>query len=356
MKQTELRLLMCLSLILILAACNRSNNSENQANPTTENRPAVVTVLVSPVKNTSETGLITLSGATEPETTVDIGFMVSGKVNQVNVQEGQNIKSGALIASLDPTDYRLGVDIANANVARVQDEYNRLSILNQRGSIAPADYQKAVIGLREVKAHQKLAAKNLRETRLYAPISGIVARRGADPGEIISQGMPLFSIVDIQPIKVRASVPESEVGQVKTGQPAEVYISALDSTFTGKISLIGAVADPASRTYTVKIDLPNPNAAIRPGMVAEARLPAAQKINALVVPGEAILRDPDQATYVFVVDQQKSQTFRRNVTVGRFYGNNIEITSGLTQNDLVVTGGQQRLNDAARVQIKEDIR
>jgi len=356
MKQTDFRLLLCLPLVLWLAACNRTNNRENPTSPATTNQTDAVTVLVTPVQNTSETGQITLSGATEPETTVDLGFMVSGKINQITVQEGQTIKSGQLIAGLDPTDYRLGVDIANANVARVQDEYNRLSILNQRGSIAPADYQKAVIGLREVKAHQQLAAKNLRETRLYAPISGIVARRGADPGEIISQGMALFSIVDIQPIKVRASVPEAEVGQVKTGQAAQVYISALDTTLTGKVSLIGAVADPASRTYTVKIDLPNKNATIRPGMVADVRLPAAQKINALVVPGEAIRRDPDQATYVFVVDQQKNQAFRRNITVGRLYGNNIEITSGLAPNDLVVTGGQERLNDAAPVQIKEDIR
>ncbi|MCC9138452.1 efflux RND transporter periplasmic adaptor subunit [Pontibacter silvestris] len=349
MKQFAIIQLLFLQLLLLFS-CHSSDTTEGKA--ITENT-AGTTVIVTPVKESLEPQQIQLSGSTEAETSVDLGFMVSGKVNQVTVQEGEQVKVGQLIASLDPTDYSIGVDIANANLSRIEDEYNRLTILNERGSITPADYKKAETALQEVRARQKLAAKNLRETRLYAPISGTVARRGTDPGEIISQGMPLFSIVNTQPIKVRAAVPESEVGQVSIGQEAEVYITALDSTFSGTISLIGAVADPASRTYTVKIDLQNQNKVIRPGMVAEASIASETRAPALVVPIAAVQHDTNQQSYVFVVDRQKNQAFRRTVTVGRLIGNNIEIISGLNQNDLVVTGGQQRLTDASHVQIKE---
>lgn len=231
MKHLSIRALLLFLWLPLLLSCDR------QQEPTDAEKEAAaaVPVVVTPVKSTDESGQVRLSGSAEAETAVDMGFMVSGKVNRVTVQEGERVKKGQLIASLDPRDYSLAVDIANANLSRVQDEYERLTIMHERGSIAPADYQKAVSALQEVKARQQLAVKNLQETKLYAPISGVVARRGTDPGEIISQGLPLFSVVSIEPIQVRASVPEAEVGQVALGQEAQVTIPALDSTFSGKI-------------------------------------------------------------------------------------------------------------------------
>ncbi len=206
-------------------------------------------------------------------------------------------------------------------------------------------------GLAEVKARRQLAVKNLNETKLIAPISGIVARKGANVGEIVPQGQPLFQIADIQPIKVRVSVPESEVGQLRLGQSAQVSIPALGQTLTGKISLIGAVADPASRAYSVKIDLPNPALKIRPGMIADAQLASARKTAMLTLPGSAVLHDNDGSTYVYVVDNAKKLAFRRKVTLGQIIANDIQITSGLTAGEQVVTGGAQKLQDGSPVQL-----
>ncbi|ADB38575.1 efflux RND transporter periplasmic adaptor subunit [Spirosoma linguale] len=342
----------CLSILTLSACQSSSDKKQNQTAAVTET-PVAIPVVVSRVQDTTEGGQLILSGSTESETTVNLGFMVAGKLNRVTIQEGQTVHAGQLIASIEPTDYQLGVTIANANVARVQDEYNRLTILKERGSVTPSDYEKVVTGLDEVKARQQLAAKNLRETKLYSPISGIVARKGANPGEIIPQGQPLFQIADIQPIKVRVSVPESEVGQLRLGQSAQVTIPAINGTYTGKISLIGAVADPASRAYSVKIDLPNPKLQIRPGMIADARIPSARQSKALSLPGNAILRDDDQSTYVFVADSQKKQAFKRKVTIGKIFASNVEITSGLTPSDLVVTGGQQKLQEGASIQFNQ---
>ncbi|GAB3045982.1 efflux RND transporter periplasmic adaptor subunit [Spirosoma pulveris] len=343
---------LCLS-VWTLSACQSSSDKKQDAASAVTEAPVAIPVIVSRVQDSQEGGQLILSGSTESETTVNLGFMVAGKLNRVTIQEGQTVRAGQLIASIEPTDYQLGVTIANANVARVQDEYNRLTILKERGSVTPSDYEKVVTGLDEVKARQQLAAKNLRETKLYAPISGIVARKGASPGEIIPQGQPLFQIADIQPIKVRVSVPESEVGQLRLGQSAQVTIPAINGTYTGKISLIGAVADPASRAYSVKIDLPNPKLQIRPGMIADARITSARRSKALSLPGNAVLRDDDQSTYVFVADSLKKQAFKRKVTIGKIFASNVEITSGLTPNDLVVTGGQQKLQEGASIQFNQ---
>ncbi|GAB3797293.1 efflux RND transporter periplasmic adaptor subunit [Spirosoma humi] len=353
MNATYPHLLIAGALVTSLVACQTASEKTRNPDAGPVEAPSAIPVVVSRVQNAQEGGQLVLSGSTEAETTVNLGFMVAGKLNRVTIQEGQTIRAGQLIASIEPTDYQLGVTIANANVARVQDEYNRLTILKDRGSLTPSDYEKVVTGLEEVKARQQLAAKNLRETKLYSPISGIVARKGANPGEIIPQGQPLFQIADIQPIKVRVSVPESEVGQLRLGQPAQVTIPALSRSYTGKISLIGAVADPASRAYSVKIDLPNPNLQIRPGMIADARLVASQTKKALVLPGNVVLRDDDGSTYVYVADGQKKQAFKRKITVGQVFASDVEITSGLTATDLVITGGQQNVQDGSSIQFNQ---
>lgn len=350
MNLTHRQSLLAVWLLLSLSACRSSSDKQQTATPPAE---ATIPVVVSRVKDSQENSPLVLSGSAEAETTVNLGFMVSGKLNRVPIQEGQPIRAGQLIASIEPTDYQLGVTIANANVARVQDEYNRLAILKERGSVTPSDYEKVVTGLEEVKARQQLAEKNLNETKLYSPITGIVARKGANPGEIVPQGQPLFQIADLQPIKIRVSVPESEVGLLRLGQSAQITIPALNQTLTGKISLIGAVADPTTRAYSVKIDLPNPTLQIRPGMIADATLPSTHPKKVLMLPGNAVLRDDDQSTYVYVADPEKKQAFRRKVTVGQVFASDIEITSGLTANDLVITGGQQKLQDGSSIQFNQ---
>lgn len=117
--------------------------------------------------------------------------------------------------------------------------------------------------------------------------------------------------------------------------------------------MIGAVADPSSRTYSVKIDLPNPRLQIRPGMIADARLTSSHTTKALTLAGNAVLRDDDQSTYVFVADPQKKQAFKRKVTVGKVFASDVEITSGLSANDLIVTGGQQKLQNGSSIQFNQ---
>lgn len=342
-----------LSLLIGLSACHSASEKQADGAAASATAPAAIPVVVSRIRAVQENAQLSLSGATEAETTVNLGFMVSGKLDKVTIQEGQTVRAGQLIASIEPTDYALGVTIADANVARVQDEYNRLTILKDRGSLTPSDYEKARTGLEEVKARKALAVKNLKETKLMSPITGIVARKGASAGEIVPQGQPLFQIADIQPIKVRVSVPESEVGQLRLGQQATVSIPALNQTLTGRVSLIGAVADPASRAYPVKIDLPNPKLQIRPGMIADAQIKSSQVQRALVLPGNAVLRDDDGSTYVFVADGAKKQAFKRKVTIGQVFASDVEITSGLHDSELVVTGGGQKLQDGVSIQFNQ---
>lgn len=336
--------------IVLFYGCKSGSeeNSLNKPDPDSIRTPVTVMAITRTVANST----LSLSGFTEAKRTANLGFMVGGRVNRVLVDEGSPVSKGELIADLETTDYSLALAIVNANLQKTQDEYHRYTILQERGSIPAGDYVKSAAGLDELTARQKQAIKSLNDCRLYSPISGIVARKGTNPGEVISPGTPLFSIVDLDPIRVDVAVPETEIGQVRIGQFAQVEIPALDSSFTGTVRLIDPVADANTRSYTIKIDLPNPHFIIRAGMIATAILPSAHKIAGLSLPAEAVLHDVDQTTYVFVADGRTSRAFKRKILIGALSGSRIDVSSGLRENELVVIGGQQKIQDGSLIQMK----
>ncbi len=128
--------------------------------------------------------------------------------------------------------------------------------------------------------------------------------------------MPLFVVSEIRKVKISAAVPESDLHNLKPNQKTRVRIAALDSAFPGRIVEIGSAADPASRTFTVKIEVDNPGLRIRPGMTAEADIALEDSSLILSVPAEAVLHDLDHSTYVYVVDAAKGRAFRRDIAPG----------------------------------------
>jgi RND family efflux transporter MFP subunit len=153
-------------------------------------------------------------------------------------------------------------------------------------------------------------------------------------------------------VQVRAGVPEAEIGRIRMGQSAEIRVPALpNQKFEGRVKLIGVAADPMSRTYTVKITVPNPGRLLRPGMIAEARIQQDRKINALTIPASAIVRDADGATQVFVYQAAEKRVHARRISVGTVYGKEVEVTSGLTGSDMIVIGGQHRVREGSQVEM-----
>ncbi|MFD1819994.1 RND family efflux transporter, MFP subunit [Pseudarcicella hirudinis] len=329
---------------LSLSACNKAEKK-------TEVTDNSISVNIRQVRKISVNHDISVSGNIEGSKTVRLGFMVAGKVNFISANEGQTVSQGKLLASLDPENYKIAKEMADASLNQVQDDYNRINTMHERGSVTESDYAKITNGLAQAKAQNKLQAKNITDTRLYTPISGVLLKKMTEVGEIIGVGMPLFVVSDISTVKVNAAIPESELRYIKIGQNANVYVSALDNTFSGKIIEVGSTADATSRTFTVKIELKNPKLLIRPGMIAEVKITSGTKSEVLALPGEAVLHDVDNLTYVFVADESGKKAFKRKIVTGRLLDNQIEITSGITENDKVIVGGQQKLNDGSPILI-----
>lgn len=333
--------LLGIAIALSLNACK--SNSDNVVEEKT------TPVIVEQVNNSSVSQDISVSGNIEGNKTVKLGFMVAGKINQINVSEGQNISNGQLIATLDPSNYSIAKEIADVQVNQATDEYNRLKTMYDRNSISESDYKKIDFTLQGAKAQQKLHNKNLSDTKLYSPFSGVLLKKAAETGEIVAAGTPVLVISDINTVKVNAYIPENQLSQIRIGQTANVQVSALDENFTGKVTEVGSAADVTTRAFTVKIEVANPKLKIRPGMIAEVTLPSTQEKSMLAIPASAILRTPEGQPYIFVAD--KGQAFQRNVSVGDVYGDKIEILSGLSAGETIITGGQHKLANGSKISV-----
>lgn len=309
-----------------------------------------VPVLVREVALLERPEYVALSGDVEARRTANVGFLVAGVASSVGLSEGDPVNAGQVLAELDPTDYRLNLEMATAQREQAEDEHARAQMVFDQQGISESDFRKAQTALRMARAQEGLAQKKLDDTRLTAPIRGVVAYRGIQVGEQAGPGQPAFTIVQVDPAQVRVGVPEVDIGRVSVGQRTVVTIPALDgATFEGRVRLVGIAADPASRTYTVKVQVPNPDRVLRPGMIAEVRIDTDDMIHAVTVPGEAIVRDPDGVTHVFVYFPEEERVHRRRVEVGTAYGIEVEIEEGLEAGEMVVIGGQNRIREGSAV-------
>jgi len=385
-----------LGCVAALTACRHEvqAGSDQAAVPVQVRTPAVVERAES----------VSASGSVEGSETADVAFLVGGKVARVLVEEGQHVSKGQLLAEIEPTDYRNAFNAATAQKeaalavaqkadaglrkqeleqARIEydrwaDEYKRMKFLVERKSLPPNDFQKIEAAYNAAKERYEMAqegtrkedrttaaaqvrasdaqaseeSKRLNDTRLLAPISGNIGMRRVDPGQTVAAGTPVFSIVELNPAKVRVGVPEAEIGKVRQGAEAEISVPSLGGRrFKGRVAIIGVAGEPASRTYTVKILVPNPGPVLLAGMVAEARIFGPAKVRSLTLPGEAVVPDPQGAPNVFVYSGDRKRVYGRRVEVGPPVGNEVEIRSGLRGDEQIVVAGQQKLREGSLVEI-----
>jgi RND family efflux transporter MFP subunit len=285
-------------------------------------------------------------------------------VAQVGPREGDYVRRGEFLASIEPTDYRLTVAAARAQAdqagvayERAGDEHRRMKMLYDSQSLAPNDYHKfkaaydsAAQQYEQAKASERLARKRLRDATLSSPVSGFVSKRSVEPGQMANPGQAAFEIVRLDTVEVSVGVPETDIHLVRVGQKAAVTLPALPGqSFDGRVRVINVSADPSTRTFMTRISVPNPKHTLRIGMVAEARIRGDRTVRMLTLPVEAIVRDPQGATMVYVYFPDQKRVYARRVETGVLYGREIEIKRGVTGGESVVLAGQERLREGAPV-------
>jgi len=350
--------LLTILVLFMLTSCSSEKNKEQAAGD-------VIPVKIGKVRQVREPERISVSGTVaSPDAPSAVSFLVSGKVIQVGPREGEYVRKGQFLAAIDPTDYNLAVQAASAQAGqarvaleRSRDEYGRMKFLYESKSLAGNDFEKfkaaylsAKQQLDQATANEKLSKKRLGDASLLAPVNGFISKRSIEPGETASPGRPVFEIVTLDPVEIGVGVPETDIHLVRLGQAAAIRIPALPGDlFEGTVRVIGVSADPNTRTYMTRITVPNPRHVLRVGMVAEAYIQGDRILELMTLPAEAVVRDPQGATMVFVYYPDQGRVHARRVGTGSVYGREIVIKSGLSGDESIVLAGQEKLRDGVSV-------
>lgn len=312
--------------------------------------PRIPTVVARPATRIDSGRELRLSGTVAAESSTAVSFAVVGTVTEVLVREGEPVRRGQVLARLSPRAYEDALGMAQAKVDQAEDAHRRLEPMLRNHTLPEVKMVEVDTGRREASHSLSIARKNLDDTVLRAADAGVVARRHVEPGANVMPGIPVVTLVRTANMHATAPVPELLVARVKVGDPARVIVAALGKTVEGVVKEIAVVADPLTRTYDVKVLVPNPTGELRVGMVAQVRIRLPGREDVLVVPPEAIRVDEQGTPAAFVVGADH-KLVRRRLDLAGFVAEGTAVAKGLVEGDMVVTSGTPMLADGMTVTV-----
>ena len=312
--------------------------------------PLPVLVKVSTVENGVSTTEKHYSGTAEEESGTPLSFATAGTVQRLYFHVGQQVAKGQLLAELDPTSLQNAYNAAHATLEQAKDAFSRMEKLHEKGSLPDIKWVEVQSKLEQAVSMEQIAAKNLKDGRLYAPYSGVIARKEAEAGQNVMPGMPVAQLVTASILRIKVSVPETEISAIEVGQEAIVRVSALDGkTFKATVAEKGIVANPLSRSYDVKLKVEGGPAELLPGMVAEVSILLSENGTGspCVIPADIVQLDEKNQTFVWTVKDGKAH--KQEISCGEYRADGVMVLSGLSPNDSIIMEGEQKVCEGTEV-------
>jgi RND family efflux transporter MFP subunit len=272
---------------------------------------------------------------------------VSGRLLQFLAAPGQIVKSGELLAELDVQEIRAKREQAKAVLDQAQRDLGRQQELISKKATSQQELEAATARVKVATASLNEAETMLGYARVTAPFDGVITRKLAELGDLAMPGKPLVEIEAPAPLRFEIDLPESLLERVKPGAKLAVTLPSLPGPLSATVSEISPVADALSRTFLVKLDLPD-RPGLRAGQFGRVAVPVAETHLLLVPRGSVLQRGQMEA--VFVV--RENRALLRLVKTGKRLGDRIEILSGLERGDPVVTSDVAQLTDGQPVTVK----
>jgi membrane fusion protein, multidrug efflux system len=306
-------------------------------------------VKVATVRTETLTDAVTAVGTLLANESVMIRPEIDGRIEAVHFQEGQLVRKGDRLVSLDAAEVKaqLTSAIAAANLNR--SRLKRSEELFEKKFISAQALDEARENLNQTNAREAEVRARLAKTEIRAPFEGVTGLRQVSPGAYVKAGQDIARLEGIGTLKLDFRVPEAYLRQIRSGQSLTVTVDAYaGESFSGTIYAIEPSVDEATRTVLLRARLPNPGVRLKPGMFARVSLVLAQRENALVVPEQAIVPRGD-GRYVFRVVEGRAVLTK--VETGLRRPGEVEISSGLEAGQTIVADGQLRLQDGAAVSL-----
>lgn len=341
-----------------------SNVNANKERAARAGQSKGVAVEVATVSRRDITPLMTFSANLEPTWSADISAKADGRIDTLNVDEGDYVKAGSVLAILDINELTAQVIQAEGNLysnqatlEQAELDLSRTQALAKQGAISTQALDTArtkrdlAIGqVRAAEGNLALLQARYANANIIAPKNSIVLKRYVQAGVYTKAGTPILNLGDVSSLLAKAIIAEGQINDISVGKSVVITISALgNKAFTGTISRISPSATLPARTFTVEISIPNPQGDLKAGLFAKVDIPAAVHKNVLAVPESALVSREDQKT-VFVVNKN-NKAEQRLLKLGAISGGWVEILEGLHDGDTVVVGGQNKIKDGSFVQL-----
>ena len=321
------------------------------------------------------------SASIVPYAQVTLSFQSSGYIGSIrqvkspsggmrNIDQGDWVQKGTVLAVVRQQDYLDKVQQAQAQLARSQAEFekaklsfDRVSALYSSQSATKPDYDSAQAQLASTTASVSGAQASLSEANvalaycsLQAPFSGWIVSRNVDLGTLVGPATNGFTLADTQSVKAVFGVPDTSISRVRLGQRLAITTDSFPQPFAGRVSAISPAADPKSRVFSVEVTIPNPHNRLKSGMIASLALDGSQlQQSVLAVPLAAVIRDSERASGFAVMIAEgggDTATARlRAVELGDIYGNMIAAKGGLTGGESVITTGVGLIKNGDKIRI-----
>ena len=352
-------LIISLCLLIVLLGCG-SNSSE------TSNEEIVVPVIATKVKRGDISSFIYTTGTIFPKQESMISPKVSGRIEKLYVDEGDQVKKGQPLVMLEQERIRIGVKESEASLKETEAQLKNLQATLKRNQrlfeegvidsqrfddttterdLAEARVQRACATLERIQ-------QDLKDSIIKAPFDGFIVEKMMNEGEMATTMPPsnIFHLVDTSRIKIECGITEGKRKSIKVGEEVLIEVDAYpDEVFTGKITTVNPKIDANSRTFKIKIELPNPVFRLETGMFTRIKIIEHKSKGALLIPQRVIV-DDNESKKVFVI--VNGRAVERPITTGIINSDIAEVKEGLNEGDIVVTEGFYALKDGIKVQVK----
>lgn len=342
-------------LAVLLAACS-GHDHQQAATP-----PAVAVEVAR--AQAQDNGTIYASGQIISRESAVISTRIMGYITSVKVKPGDRVKKGQLLLTISNEDIQAKRGQAQSLVVETsaalkdaQKDYERFTALYQSESASAKEYENVSLQYQSIKARNEGALQMLREAEamlayanIVAPFSGVVTSKSADAGSIANPGVPLLTLEGEGDLEVNATVTDAEIGWVTPGMPASVVIKSTGKIVKGMVSQVSPSAALTGGQYFVKISFKDTPAQVYAGMAATVSIPVTKSGHAgtVTVPWSAIVQQ-DQLTALYTVSQQQTALLRW-VKLGRRFGDQVEVLSGLNATEEFILSGEGKLYNGVPV-------
>lgn len=328
---------------VMAVSCGNSNSKTAEQPQTAEVRLPNVAIMAASYKDVPQSDVYTAN--VEAYAKNNIAPQSASRIQKIYVEVGDFVRAGQIVAKMD----EVSLNQSKLSMANDSLEYSRIKKLYEQGGVSKSDFDAMELKYNVTRSQYQNLLEN---TILRSPVSGVITARNYDQGDMYS-GSPIYVVEQITPVKLYVGISEMDYTKVKKNDTVTLTADALPGkTFTGRIARIYPTIDAATHTFTAEVNVANSDRLLRQGMYARVTVNFGSN-HSIVVPDDCVVKQQGSGVRSVFVLQADNTVKEIVVTLGRHFGTEYEILSGISEGDNVVVKGQASLKNGSKVNVQK---